>query len=162
MKKVNLYIATSIKRPVRQNGRWIYILEATTAKGKPTLTYGEDLEDTTENQLALSALEKALMRIHEPCYIEIHTDCAYVAATLQNGWLKDWEYAGWVNKKRQPVKDVEKWSHVSSLLVPHVILVHLKEEHEYKEWMDKFVMQKEDIKKCLTSLSQEVQHAAGT
>lgn len=162
MRTVNLYITTSIKRPVRQNGRWIYILETVTAKGNPTLTYGEDMEDTTENQLALYALEKALERIKEPCYLEIHTDCAHVAAALQNGWIKEWENHDWMNKKGKPVKDVEKWSRVQYLLEPHTFLVHLKQDHEYKEWMDKFVAQKEDIKKSLTGLSQEVQHAAGT
>lgn len=157
MRTVNIYIATSIKRPVRQNGKYLFVLETFTAKGtKVTLTYGENLEDTTENQLALYALEKALSRINEPCYLEIYTDCAHVAAALQNGWLKEWEYAGWKNKKGQPIKDHEKWACVQYLLVPHVFLAHLKEEHEYKEWMDKFVSQSEDIKESITKLSDGV------
>lgn len=154
MKNVNIYLSTSLRRPVRQDGKWIFILEAASIKGKPTLTDGEAMQGTTENGLALTALLHAMERIREPCYIEIYTDCAHLAAALQNGWVTQWEQNGWKNKKGQPVKDVEKWSRLQYLLAQHTILVHLKKEHEYKEWMDTFVTEKEDIKKSIANLAQ--------
>lgn len=63
MKNVNIYLSTSLRRPVRQDGKWIFILEAASIRGKPTLTDGEEMKETTENGLALTALLHAIKKV---------------------------------------------------------------------------------------------------
>ena len=139
MKTVNLYIASSIRGPARRDGQYIYILEADTAKGPATLTNKKALLGTTENQSVIYALCSALSRLREPCRLEIYTDCVYLATVLTQGWLMEWKYAGWQNKRGCSVKDAEKWREISYFLDAHDFNVHLHEFHSYKEWMTREV-----------------------
>lgn len=137
MKTVNLYIASSIRGPARRDGQYMYILETDTAKGVATLTAKKALSGTTENQATIYALCSALSRLREPCHLEIYTDCVYLATAMTQGWLMDWKYAGWQNKRGRPVKDAEKWQEISYFLDVHDFHVHLKEFHTYKTWMNR-------------------------
>lgn len=137
MQTVNLYIDTSIKGPRRRAGCYIYLLEMKTSKGPATVNKLVCMEETTENHMTLTAMEEALKRIHKPCALHIYLECSYVAAAIQKGWLKEWQYNGFVTKRGRAVSDEEKWRRIQSLLNVHDFSIHEKEAHSYREWMER-------------------------
>lgn len=136
-KIVNIYIASSVKGPRRQDGSYIYILETPTAAGPATYQNQGKLEDTTMHQIQLHALEEALTHIRQQCYMTIYTDDAYIVGAMTNGWAKDWERNAWCNKKGEPVADAEKWQQILSLLNGNEVLYALCHGHSYKDWMQR-------------------------
>ena len=136
-KKVNIYIDTGIKGPKRRKGSYLYIVAIQTAKGTADIGNMVTVEDTTENQATLKALETALGRIHKPCDLTIYLECNYIAGVLQNGWIDEWKKNDWKTVKNEPVKDAEIWRRIEELLVIHDYEIRLKEPHEYREWMQR-------------------------
>ncbi|MBR1701917.1 MAG: hypothetical protein IJ716_08175 [Lachnospiraceae bacterium] len=135
-RSVNIYIATSITGPRRGRGAYMYLLECFRSNGETvTRQQAMELEGTTENELAVSALEAALGRLTTECYLTIYTDCEYIFRTIDTGLLKRWEQQEWKNAKGEPVKYVEKWSHIQYLLNAQDFHLKLKEHHGYKRWM---------------------------
>lgn len=135
-RSVNIYIATSITGPRRGRGAYMYLLECFRSNGETvTRQQAMELEETTENELAVSALEAALGRLTTECYLTIYTDCEYIFRTIDTGLLKRWEQQEWKNAKGEPVKYVEKWSHIQYLLNAQDFHLKLKEHHGYKRWM---------------------------
>lgn len=45
----------------------------------------------------------------EPAECIIHTDSAYTHSCISQGWWKNWVRNGWVNSKKQPVKNKDLW-----------------------------------------------------
>lgn len=137
MQTVNLYIDTSRKGPRRGDGKYLYLLETQTSRGTATADKKGKLEDATENQLVLQALEEALKRLNRPCRLMIYLECGYVAAVLKNGWAERWEENGWESCRKRPVKDAEKWRSILHLLNAQDFTVLLREEHPYRDWMER-------------------------
>ena len=74
--------------------------------------------DTTNNQMELEAVKRALefisgYPIKEK--VEIYTDSAYIHNCVTQGWYKNWQKNGWVNSKKEPVKNKEYWE----FLIPY-------------------------------------------
>ena len=148
-KTVNIYIEVSIKGPARRRGRYLYILETETSRGAATFTDKKEMEDSTESRLHLQAMVSALRRIRHSCHLNLYVESTYVAAVLSQGWIEEWKYSGWQNKKGQPVKDAEKWQEISSLLSAHDFTVYLREPHSYREWMAREVQHERPITKIM-------------
>lgn len=106
-----------------------------TPKGTVTRNGTVILEDTTENQLTLTAMDEALGRIRRPVSLTIWTDCDFVAAALRQGWPEKWKEADWKNAKGKPVADAEKWQSVLVRISVHEVSVNLNEKNEYAGWM---------------------------
>lgn len=136
MRAVDIYVDTSIRGPRRGDGSCMYILSFTDGGGRTADAGGRIRRtDTTENQLALLALEAALGRLREPCALELHLECAYLAAALENRWYDRWRRDGWMNAKNAPVRDAETWRSIRCLLNAHEFRVLLGQPHPYREWM---------------------------
>ena len=135
MEEVNLYLASDVKGPRRQAAKAMYLLECLTSKGTQTRNKRIELEETTENQITLTALEEALQRITRPVSLTIWTDCRFVGGTILNGWLKKWEADGWKNAKGEPIADSEKWASVLVKIRLHEVSVKIGEHHPYAGWL---------------------------
>ena len=135
MEEVNLYIATDLKGPRRRDGKYIYLLECLTSKGTQTRDARGTIEQATENQLTVTALDEGLKRLIRPVRLTIWTDCKYVAGALTRSWPEQWEKDGWVNSKGKPVADAEKWQSVLGKIRIHEVEVKVQEKHEYASWM---------------------------
>ena len=76
--------------------------------------------ETTNNQMELEAVMRALSYITNSeafsaeC-VEIYTDSAYIHNCVTQGWYKNWQKNGWVNSKKEPVKNKEYWE----FLIPY-------------------------------------------
>lgn len=95
------------------------------------------MEQATENQLTVTALDEGLKRLIRPVRLTIWTDCKYVAGALMHSWPEQWEKDGWVNSKGKPVADAEKWQSVLGRIRFHEVEVRTGESHEYLNWMKK-------------------------
>ena len=132
MREVRIFTGTDLKSPRAASGKIGYVLETQGRNGPVTRTGFADLESVTRNQAELTAIEKALERMTEPCEITIFTESTYVAAGME--WVKQWKDNGWITARGKPVSNQEEWSRVLELMEPHKVTVESK-QHEYSSWI---------------------------
>ena len=78
-------------------------------------------ENTTNNRMELTAVIEALKALKKECDITIYTDSRYVMDGVQE-WMPNWKLNGWkTTNKKSPVKNVELWQSLDSLLSKHKI-----------------------------------------
>lgn len=78
-------------------------------------------ENTTNNRMELTAVIEALKALKKECDITIYTDSRYVMDGIQE-WMPNWKRNGWkTTNKKSPVKNVELWQILDSLLSKHKI-----------------------------------------
>jgi ribonuclease HI len=97
-------------------GGWAALLR--TGKHEKTLSGGA--EQTTNNQMELTAAIAALEALKQPCDVTLYTDSEY----LKNGitrWLYGWVKNGWKTASRQPVKNQELWQRLHEAAQLHNI-----------------------------------------
>lgn len=77
--------------------------------------------DTTNNRMELTAVIEALKALKKPCNIVIYTDSRYVMDGV-NEWMPNWKINSWrTSNKKTPVKNVDLWQSLESLLEIHKI-----------------------------------------
>ena len=144
MKSVNIYLATTVNTPQRQDGYYGFILETETEKGPATLFKMDQLEKVTQQQAELIVLIKSLERIKEICHLVIFTDSDYLANGYRQKWVERWEASNWKTAKGKPVANKEEWQRVEELLAPHEQEFKVKEQHSYKRWLNMELKKKEN------------------
>lgn len=135
--EVNIYTwaRASTKKKI---GAWMAILATKTAAGKEaTLTINGELEEATQNMADIIALTKAVKRMTKPSKIHIYTDSVYVAGVLEQDLPKRWEEQGWKTSTGGDVKNADKWQELAAGLRIHDIEIHVKEDHSFREWMER-------------------------
>ena len=78
-------------------------------------------KDTTNNRMELTAVIRALSALKEPCNVKLYSDSAYVVNAFSQGWLENWKNNGWRGADKKPVKNIELWTELDSLLQVHVV-----------------------------------------
>ena len=76
-------------------------------------------EDTTNNQMELSALMKGLSFLKEKCRVSIYSDSNLLVSSIRDGFLKKWSMNGWKKSDGKAVKNQELWSGIWDLLNVH-------------------------------------------
>ena len=76
--------------------------------------------DTTNNQMELTAVIKALNFFSESTEIEIFTDSKYVMDGITE-YIKKWKVNGWKTASKKPVKNTDLWKQLDALNVQHSI-----------------------------------------
>lgn len=132
--KVNIYLASSIKSPRKQNGAIEYILQA--GDTDKTMTQFEFLQDVTANQSDVLCLKAALSRINDKADIVlIHTDSNYMnlslAALKQNQRFLDFVKTG-RGKERQFIGE---WQEIYTRLATRQWDFLYKQPNEFKRWL---------------------------
>jgi ribonuclease HI len=75
-------------------------------------------EDTTNNQMELTAAIKGLNAITRPCDVLIVTDSEYV----KNGmtlWIDNWRKKNWKGANGKVVKNIELWQQLDAAVKRH-------------------------------------------
>ncbi len=75
---------------------------------------------TTNNQMELTAVIKALNFFSESTEIEIFTDSKYVMDGITD-YIKKWKVNGWKTASKKPVKNSDLWKQLDELSVQHSI-----------------------------------------
>ena len=76
--------------------------------------------DTTNNQMELTAVIKALDFFSESTEIEIFTDSKYVMDGITE-YIKKWKVNGWKTASKKPVKNSDLWKQLDDLSARHSI-----------------------------------------
>ena len=77
--------------------------------------------DTTNNRMELTAVIEALKALKKPCNIVLYTDSRYVMDGVKE-WMPNWKLNGWrTSNKKTPVKNVDLWQLLESLIEKHKI-----------------------------------------
>lgn len=90
------------------------------------LSGGEAL--TTNNRMELIAAIRALEALKKPSVVHLHTDSNYLREGITS-WLRNWKRRGWRTADNKPVKNVELWQELESVLGEHEIVWHWVKGH---------------------------------
>lgn len=71
---------------------------------------------TTNNIMEITAVLEALKTLKSDCEVEIYSDSAYVVNAFKNNWIKSWKSNGWINSKKEVVKNKELWIELDELV----------------------------------------------
>ena len=70
---------------------------------------------TTNNRMEMMAVIEALAALKRPCAVTLHVDSQYVLKGMTE-WLPGWKAKGWRTSTKQPVKNVDLWQRLDSLV----------------------------------------------
>ena len=77
--------------------------------------------ETTNNRMELTAAIVGLEALKEPCEVTLYSDSAYVVNPIVQGWLVSWQLKGYKTADNKPVKNVELWQKLVTLLNVHKV-----------------------------------------
>ncbi|MBV1960560.1 MAG: ribonuclease HI [Immundisolibacteraceae bacterium] len=97
-------------------GGWGAILRS---GGHEKELYGGEA-DTTNNRMEMMAVIEAVKSVKQPASLSITTDSKYVLQGMQE-WLVQWKKRGWKTASKKPVKNVDLWQQLDSLLQNHQV-----------------------------------------
>lgn len=83
---------------------------------------------TTNNRMELTAAIKGLEALTRSCTIDIYTDSQYLRQGMTE-WLSGWKKKGWLNSKKEPVKNADLWQQLDELASRHSINWHWVKAH---------------------------------
>ena len=66
-------------------------------------------ENTTNNQMELTAAIMALDKLKEPCEVDLYSDSAYLINAFKEDWITKWQLNGFRNANKKPVQNIELW-----------------------------------------------------
>ena len=105
-------------------GGWGALLRA--ADGAEKELCGGELE-TTNNRMEMMAVIEALSALKRPCHVILFVDSQYVLKGMTE-WLHGWKAKGWRTAAKQPVKNVDLWQRLDTL-------VHQSEHRIEWQWV---------------------------
>ena len=92
---------------------------------KEILKLSGSQENTTNNYMELKAIVRAIEHViselgsiptKNKMKVFIHSDSAYCINPVEKGWIKFWESNGWISRTGEPIKNLELWIKLNSLL----------------------------------------------
>lgn len=92
------------------------------------LIYGDHVAEhsgykpnTTNQKMELYAAIQGLEKLKEPCNVKLYTDSAYLVNAFRQKWLDNWQRSGWLNSRKEPVKNRDLWEHLLRLCRMHKV-----------------------------------------
>ena len=76
--------------------------------------------NTTNNQMELTAIIEGLQYFKESKQILIITDSKYVINGIES-WIKNWKKNGWKTSSKKPVKNKDLWEKLDKEITKHAI-----------------------------------------
>ena len=115
MKIIKIYTDGACRGNPGPGGWGVLIL-----KDKEEIKLNGGQNDTTNNQMELTAVIKALDFFSESTEIEIFTDSKYVMDGITE-YIKKWKVNGWKTASKKPVKNSDLWKQLDDLSTHHSI-----------------------------------------
>lgn len=110
MRKVDIYIGTTLRGSAKGVGKGMYIMQTPLGGGGVhERKAAVEIDGGTESRLVLYCLRDCLGSLRYACDVTVHTESTYVAAAINNGWPERWREQGWTNGKGKRVKDPGLW-----------------------------------------------------
>lgn len=76
-------------------------------------------ENTTNNQMEITAVARGLASLDPGQHVVIHSDSQYVVKAFTDGWMKNWQKRGWKSSSGAPVKNREHWEDLNQEISRH-------------------------------------------
>ena len=86
-------------------------------------------ENTTNNQMELTAVIEGLKALKEPCEVDVYSDSAYVVNAFLNDWITTWQQSCWMNSNNKEIKNVPLWEELVLLCKKHKVSWHKVKGH---------------------------------
>ncbi len=86
-------------------GGWAAILVS--GDHEKELSGGES--HTTNQRMELQAAVEGLKALNRSCTVTLYSDSAYLVNAMTKKWYLTWQKTGWINSKREPVKNKDLW-----------------------------------------------------
>ena len=84
--------------------------------------------NTTNNQMELSAAIEGPSILKEPCSVELFTDSKYVMDGITQ-WIQNWKKNNWKTSAKKEVKNKELWQQLDRLMSYHQVQWHWVKGH---------------------------------
>lgn len=131
MKQVNIYTYSTAKSPkaVKSQCEAVgFVIEYQDKKDK-AFPQMKIIKEMSWYQSELYVLERALSRITTMYEVHVYTECEFVAAGFEQGWLDEWMRNGWKNASNKDVSNKEEWQALLALVqkYDHYMVFHVKE-----------------------------------
>ena len=142
MKKVTVYTDGACSGNPGPGG-WCAILIYN--GNEKVLSGGKEL--TTNNEMELTAVVRALGALKEDCEVELYSDSLYVVNAVNKGWIYNWRKNGWKNSKKETLPNLLLWQEFEPLIRRHdvsFIWVKGHADNEYNERCDRIAVQERD------------------
>jgi ribonuclease HI len=94
--------------------------------------YGFELQ-TTNNRMELIAAIKALEALKTQCVVDLYTDSKYVQMGISQ-WINTWIKNNWCTSNKQPVKNIDLWQNLFSLINFHDVKWHWVKGHSNNKY----------------------------
>jgi ribonuclease HI len=75
---------------------------------------------TTNNRMELMAAIRALQALTKPCAVTLTTDSEYIRKGITE-WIHGWLKKGWLNAKKEPVKNRDLWEELLAAKATHAV-----------------------------------------
>ena len=85
-------------------------------------------QNTTNNRMELTAAIAGLQALKETCDVDLTTDSQYVRQGI-NEWIHNWKQKNWKTASKKPVKNIDLWKQLDSLVEKHSITWHWVKGH---------------------------------
>lgn len=76
---------------------------------------------TTNNRMEIMGVIAGLEALKRPCEVEVLSDSQYVVNAFNQHWVDSWKKRGWVNTKKDPVKNIDLWKRLLTAMEPHMV-----------------------------------------
>ncbi|MAJ80859.1 MAG: ribonuclease HI [Porticoccaceae bacterium] len=83
-------------------------------------TFYGGLLDTTNNRMELTAVIEGLKALKRNCRVIIVSDSNYVLQGVQE-WLPNWKRCDWRRNSKRPVKNIDLWKKLDTVMQGHEI-----------------------------------------
>jgi ribonuclease HI len=70
---------------------------------------------TTNNRMEMMAVIEGLKALKRPCAVTLYVDSQYVIKGITE-WIKGWKAKGWRTSNKEPVKNVDLWMELDTLV----------------------------------------------
>ena len=104
------------KRGIENIGAWAYRIEL----GNSVIENSEPVKNTTNNQMELIAVIKALSVLEAGSTATVWVDSQYVHKGITE-WIESWKRSNWRTKKKTAVQNKELWLELDRLNSLHTI-----------------------------------------
>lgn len=93
-------------------------------------------EQTTNNIMELQGVIDALTQLPErqDYDITVYSDSQYVCNGFNKKWVQSWKRSGWKKSNGKPVKNVELWKELDSLVSKYGVKFHWVKGHADNEY----------------------------
>lgn len=78
-------------------------------------------EDTTNNEMELTAALEGLAQLKKSCDVTVYSDSAYLINAFNQGWIDSWKSNNWTRGKNEEIKNLELWQSLYEMNKKHNI-----------------------------------------